>query len=57
MTTIQLKAKIRNVSVNVFVQEILETALIEYKPVLKQLTLMNQKLGMNTKVNKTNKII
>ena len=50
-------AKIRNVSVNVFVQEILETALIEYKPVLKQLTLMNQKLGMNTKVNKTNKII
>ena len=50
-------AKIRNVSVNVFVQEIIETALIEYKPVLKQLTLMNQKLGMNTKVNKTNKII
>ena len=50
-------AKIRNVSVNVFVQEILETALIEYKPVLKQLTLMNQKLGMNTKVNKTSKII
>ena len=50
-------AKIRNVSVNIFVQEVLETALIEYKPVLKQLTLMNQKLGMNTKVNKTNKII
>lgn len=50
-------AKIRNVSVNVFVQEILETALIEYKPVLKQLTLMNQKLGMNTKINKTNKIL
>lgn len=50
-------AKIRNVSVNVFVQEVLATALIEYKPVLKQLTLMNQKLGMNTKVNKTNKII
>ena len=50
-------AKIRNVSVNIFVQEVLTTALIEYKPVLKQLTLMNQKLGMNTKVNKTNKII
>lgn len=50
-------AKIRNVSVNVFVQEIIETALIEYKPVLKQLTLMNQKLGMNTKINKTNKIL
>ena len=50
-------AKIRNVSVNIFVQEVLETALIEYTPVLKQLTLMNQKLGMNTKVNKTNKII
>ena len=49
-------AKIRNVSVNIFVQEVLETALIEYKPVLKQLTLMNQKLGMNTKVNKTNTI-
>ena len=56
-TDIKQLAKIRNVSVNVFVQEILETALIEYKPVLKQLTLMNQKLGMNTKVNKTNKII
>lgn len=50
-------AKIRNVSVNIFVQEVLETALIEYKPVLKQLTLMNQKLGMNTKINKTNKIL
>ena len=50
-------AKIRNVSVNIFVQEVLTTALIEYTPVLKQLTLMNQKLGMNTKVNKTNKII
>lgn len=50
-------AKIRNVSVNVFVQEVLETALIEYKPVLKQLTLMNQKLGMNTRIEKSNKIL